>query len=207
MFSGKIEIYQYVWFHGGNCGLYMFSVIFWLTYQWWHLFVYDHEKIYVLIICYVSDVIDKVNLMIFRKYNKGDIHPKQWVFGVTERLTNKVLFTVVQNRTKATLLPIILKHISKGATLHHDDWAAYRLLHQLGYKHLIVNHSKEFKSKDGACTNTIEGLWGVIKQRITRMHGVEQSKLSLYLDEFSFRYFHKHDMLSALLQALVCQEK
>ena len=26
-----------------------------------------------------------------------------------------------------------------------------------GYGHKTVNHSKEFKSKDGCCTNTIEG--------------------------------------------------
>lgn len=139
-----------------------------------------------------------------RKYNRGRIHKKQWVFGITEKHTNNLLLQCVDNRTKATLLPFITKHISQSGTVHHDDWAAYRKLSQLGYKDLIVNHSKCFKGNDGACTNTIEGIWGVIKQRITRMHGVQMSKLDDYLQEFVFRYYHKDNMLAELLKVLTC---
>jgi transposase len=139
-----------------------------------------------------------------RKYNRGKVHKKQWVFGITERQTNKVLLQLVSDRKKETLLPIITKHVSKTATIHHDDWSSYRKLSQLGYKDLVVNHSKHFKGPNGACTNTIEGLWGVIKQRITRMHGIEMSKLDAYLSEFSFRYYYKHDILEALLKGIWC---
>ena len=139
---------------------------------------------------------------ICRKNNKGAYHKKQWVFGITERGADKILLTVVPDRSKATLLPIITTHVSTNATLHHDDWASYRQLHNLGYKHMTVNHTKEFKSKDGACTNTIEGLWGNIKQRICRMHGICSDKLQQYLDEYSFRYMHKSNMLHGLLQAM-----
>ena len=121
-----------------------------------------------------------------RKYNKGAVHPRKWIFGITERSTNKVFLQIVNNRTKATLIPLITKYISQQGTIHHDDWAAYRKLHDIGFKHLIVNHTKEFKSKEGACTNTIEGIWGVIKQRITRMHGIDGRKLEACLDEFTF---------------------
>lgn len=137
-----------------------------------------------------------------RKNNKGDVHKKQWVFGITERNTNKVLFKLVDNRTKKTLLPIILKHISKNAILHHDDWPSYRKLSNLGFSDLVVNHTKGFKGPGGACTNTIEGLWGVMKQRIIRMHGLMMSKLDLYLDEYVFRYYHKDNMLNALLESM-----
>ena len=141
-------------------------------------------------------------ICICRKYNKGDIHPKQWVFGLTEKGSRKVLLEIVKDRTKKTLLPIITKYVAKSSMIHHDDWPSYRKLEVLGYKHLIVNHTKEFKSAEGACTNTIEGLWGVVKQRIIRMHGVDASKLGAYLDEFSFRYLNKDKMLEALLQGL-----
>ena len=139
-----------------------------------------------------------------RKNNKGKIHQKQWVFGITERNTNKVYFEVVSDRKKTTLLPIIRKYISTAATIHHDDWPSYRKLSDYGYKHLIVNHTKGFKSKEGACTNTIEGIWGVAKQRITRMHGVQMQKLDLYLQEYVFRYNAKNDMLDKLIKILVC---
>ena len=139
-----------------------------------------------------------------RKNGRGKLHKKQWVFGIVERKSNKVLLQCVPNRTKATLLPIISKHVAKSAVIHHDDWPAYRKLCDLGYKDLIVNHTKSFKGKDGACTNTIEGIWGVVKQRVTRMHGVEMSKLDDYLKEYSFRYYYKDNMLSQVLRTLMC---
>ena len=42
-----------------------------------------------------------------------------------------------------------------------DCWKPYDGIMELPeqYKHLKVNHSKEFKSKEGCCTNTIEGMW------------------------------------------------
>ena len=137
-----------------------------------------------------------------RKHSKGKTYKKVRVFGITERNSNKVLFKLVQKRDKATLLPIIKKHISTAATIHHDDWPAYRKLSSFGYKHLIVNHSKSFKGSNGACTNTIEGIWGVMKQRISRMHGMEISRLESYLCEYAFRYYHKDNMLSALMSGI-----
>ena len=137
-----------------------------------------------------------------RKNNRGKEYKKQWVFGITERNSNKVFMTVVDDRKKTTLLPLIRKHISTRSTLHHDDWPSYRCLRGIGYSDLIVNHSKEFKSKQGACTNTIEGIWGVMKQRINRMHGIEFSKLNTYLQEYCFRYQHKHDICSAVVNSI-----
>ena len=137
-----------------------------------------------------------------RKNNKGKEYKKQWVFGITEKGTNKIFMEIVENRRKTTLLPLIRKYISTSSTLHHDDWSAYRCLRDLGYKDLIVNHSKEFKSREGACTNTIEGLWGVMKQRINRMHGVEFSKLNNHLQEYCFRYQNKHDICGAVINSL-----
>ena len=137
-----------------------------------------------------------------RKNNKGNVYKKQWVFGITQRSSNKVFFQLVDKRTKTVLLPLITKYISKSAILHHDDWPAYRKLSQLGYKDVVVKHCKGFKGPTGACTNTIEGLWGVMKQRIIRMHGIEISKLDSYLCEYTYRYFHRQNMLDALIHDL-----
>ena len=138
-----------------------------------------------------------------RKNNKGETHKKQWVFGIVERDSNSIFLHIVDNRRKDTLVPLIQEHVSTAATIHHDDWPSYRRLHELGYKDLIVNHTKGFKSPEGACTNTIEGVWGVLKQRISRMHGVEFSKLDMYLKEYCFRYTFKSDIVAAMVSALV----
>ena len=137
-----------------------------------------------------------------RKDNKGKCFKKQWVFGITERGSNKVFFKIIDDRKKRTLLPIISKYVSHSAMIHHDDWPAYRSLHDLGYSHIAVKHTKQFKAANGACINTIEGIWGVVKQRISRMHGVELSKLDSYLNEYAFRYSNKKNMLNALILAI-----
>ena len=137
-----------------------------------------------------------------RKNNKGKYFKKQWIFGIVERGTRKLLLKIVPDRTQATLLPIITAHISTSANVHHDDWPSYRSLHKMGYQDLIVNHTQTFKGLDGACTNTIEGIWGVLKQRIIRMHGIDSSKLEDYVDEYVFRYYHKDDMIQAMVKAI-----
>ena len=41
------------------------------------------------------------------KYGRGKPVDGQWVFGLIERSTDKCVFKVVKDRSKATLLPII----------------------------------------------------------------------------------------------------
>ena len=57
-----------------------------------------------------------------------------------------------------------------------------------GYFHTAVNHKNTFKCPiTGEHTNTIEGLWGLAKQKSKSMKGINKKYLQDYLDEFSFR--------------------
>ncbi|KFD49661.1 hypothetical protein M514_09493 [Trichuris suis] len=54
-----------------------------------------------------------------RKYNRGRSYGRQqWVFGGTCRETGESFVELVNDRTTATLLPIILRHVQPG---HHRD--------------------------------------------------------------------------------------
>lgn len=123
-----------------------------------------------------------------RKYHRGTGRQNTWVFGCVERSTRKAFLQIVDKRDRDTLLPIIQNCISKGSTIYSDQWAAYFTLSDEGYTHDTVNHSKEFKSSSGCCTNTIEGLWGLVKLKIKKMKGVLPHKLPQILDEFMYRY-------------------
>lgn len=132
-----------------------------------------------------------------QKYNRGRATAaKVWVFGAVDRESGKLLLKCVPNRRKVTLLPILQKHVSSKAKIHHDNFSTYRKLEEVGFSHGAVNHSKEFVSQDGICTNTIEGVWGLVKSRINAMHGIRREHLQEVLDEFAYRYretdiFHK----------------
>ena len=56
---------------------------------------------------------------------------KKWcVFGLVERGTRKKRSSNVSDRTKQTLLPILESKLQTGSTIFHDDWAAYRTIHE-----------------------------------------------------------------------------
>lgn len=75
----------------------------------------------------------------------------------------------VEKRTKNVLMPLIKKHIAPGSIIYSNKWKTYHSIASLdkSFKHLMVNHSKEYKNKKtDCCTNTIEGSWRRIKQNI-----------------------------------------
>ena len=80
-----------------------------------------------------------------RKNNKGHEVDGVWVLGLVERTKNKkILFIPVQNRSKNTLTPIILRYVKKGSIIYTDKWKGYRDLSKY-YIHLTVDHSKKLK--------------------------------------------------------------
>ena len=51
----------------------------------------------------------------------------------------------------------------------------------------MVNHSENFVDPYiGAHTNTIEGVWNIVKKKLKRMCGTFKHQLPSYLDEFNW---------------------
>ena len=83
----------------------------------------------------------------------------QWVFGSIEEGSQKSYMFAVDNRSEAKLLLIIETFIEKGTAIISDCWKAYCNLEKHSYKHLTVNHLKEFVNNNGDHTNKTEGHW------------------------------------------------
>ena len=77
----------------------------------------------------------------------------------------------------------------------------------LGNIHLSVNHSKNFVDPDsGAHTNTIEGVWALVKKKLKWMCGTLYEYIPSYLDEFTwFRNFGKDRAFEQLLEDIAEQ--
>lgn len=108
------------------------------------------------------------------------------MFGGVERTSGNFFLIPVEERSAATLVPIIEKYIAPGTAIISDCWAAYRRLEEHGFEHCTVNHSKNFVDPEtGAHTNQIEGLWRHAKHRIPAYRR-KKSDYCAYLSKFMF---------------------
>jgi transposase-like protein len=122
-----------------------------------------------------------------RKYNKGKRVEGQWIFGILERNSSNCCIIPVNSRDEETLIDAIQMFIRPGTTIYSDCWKSYSRLNSLGYIHLTVNHSKNFKDKStGAHTNGIEGTWNLFRRSLPKF-GTTKSMYSGYMIEFMFR--------------------
>jgi transposase-like protein len=119
-----------------------------------------------------------------------------WIFGMVERETNCIILYPVSDRTEATLLPIIQRHVAPGSTIYSDGWASYCNLNDVGYKHFTVLHKYAFKkvfvhtvTKEEVVvhTNRIEGAWKHAKQHFKKMSGTKLTQFEGHLAEIMWR--------------------
>lgn len=98
--------------------------------------------------------------------------------------TKESVILYVARRDKHTLLREIKKHVKPLTTIWTDCWKGYNGLDDIGYIHETVNHSINFKSVTGVCTNSIEGHWRTLKMFIRSLNGMASKHVFEYVDQF-----------------------
>ena len=125
-----------------------------------------------------------------RKYNRGKVIKRNkekkttWILGMLDTTTMESVILYVEKRDKCTLLSEIQRHVKPLTTIWTDCWKAYDYLDNSGYVHETVNHSKQFKSITGVCTNAIEGHWRNLKMFIRSLNAMSSKFLFEYIDQF-----------------------
>ena len=133
---------------------------------------------------------DEANLGRRSKYGRGTNETVPiWVLGGVSRGDDGfVSLNVVDDRTRPTLHGLIQSVCPRDSEIITDCWRAYFGLDTLGYYHWTVNHSLAFVDPyTGQHTNTIEGLWSLIRADLRNMRGINHTFLQHHLDVFAFR--------------------
>jgi transposase-like protein len=115
--------------------------------------------------------------------------------GIVER-GGKAIVEIIPNVQARTLLPIITEHIptAEGTTIYTDEMPSYNRLGNMGFNHETVNHAAKEYVNGTAHTNTVDGLWSIVKNGITGANRhVSPQHLQSYLDAYVFRYNHRDD--------------
>lgn len=115
------------------------------------------------------------------------------VFGLLKR-NGKVYTKIVENCSKAELMPIIKGKILEGSTINTDGWKAYNGLILNGYKHYRVFHSHNEFARGKCHVNGIESFWSYVKRRLNKFNGTKKN-FELFLKESEFRFNYKNENL------------
>ncbi|XP_072180092.1 uncharacterized protein [Diadema setosum] len=131
------------------------------------------------------------------KFHRGDPRgQKIWILGMVERSTNRIILYPVDSRNENTLIPLIERHVEKGATIYTDGWRAYSSLNDRGYRHFTVEHKSTFVQvyQDVATgeetvvhTNTIEGSWKIAKEHFRKINGTSINNFEGHLSEIIWK--------------------
>lgn len=78
-------------------------------------------------------------------------------------------------------VPLIRQHVASGAIIHADEAAGWDIL-LASYEMRRVNHSREFKGDDGACTNEAESYFSRLRRA---QYGIHHRIAGPHLDQYA----------------------
>jgi hypothetical protein len=122
-------------------------------------------------------------------------HGTQWIMGLLERVTGKVIYFRIPARSAMVLIPPIIIAVPDGSFVYTDDWSSYNSLADLPYYHHSVNHSAgEYQRWDqvgnfwlNVHINTLEGVNGVVRRKFHNKQNITFERIDMYLDEVMYR--------------------
>jgi hypothetical protein len=110
---------------------------------------------------------------------------KRQVVVVVRELLGRTLPFIVPRESAA--LPLVRQHVASGTTVHADESGAWDALHA-SYPMLRVNHSREFKGDDDACTNQAESWFSRLRRAEMGVHHrISGQYLYQYANEMAWR--------------------
>jgi transposase-like protein len=135
--------------------------------------------------------------------NENKFDNKTSVLGVVER-KGKAKVKKVDDVSRSVVLKYLQKNIRPDSFLMTDESSVYD---KTPYQRESVQHSAKEYVRGNVHTNSIEGLWSLIKRSIDgTYHCVSEKHLQHYLDEFVFHYNYRksnQSIFSLLLERLV----
>ena len=119
---------------------------------------------------------------------------KTWVAGAVQR-GGEVRIEAVPNIKRATLHAFIARNTRPDTeAIYTDELKSYLGISDHDTRHETVKHSEEEWVVGDVHTNSVEGVWSLLKRSIVgAWHQVSAKHLDAYLSEVEFRINHRDD--------------
>lgn len=135
--------------------------------------------------CYVGGAIRHENRKEDRPNRRNIENPRRMVVVVARERRGRAMPWVVAREVDG--VQPIRQHVAGGSEIHADEAAGWNVLHA-SYPMKRVNHSVEYKSDDGACTNQAESFFSRLRRSEMGIHHrISGSLLQAYADESAWR--------------------
>src|SRR5579864_5945792 len=92
-----------------------------------------------------------------------------WHAGLTTAMATWGVAHGIERAKESDALPMIRQIVATVTEIHADESGAWNLLHA-SYPMKRGNHSVEFKSDEGACTNEAESFFSRLRRSETNIH-------------------------------------
>ena len=124
-----------------------------------------------------------------RKFRVGDSVEEGWVFGGICPNTGEGFLRHITDKSEATLLPLIVKHVKPGSIIHSRSSPSLRGIANLPVnppiQHLVLGNFIDPVS--GTCTNRVLRFWKTCKKHFRCVPNSRNSSYNLNLDEYMWR--------------------
>jgi transposase-like protein len=137
---------------------------------------------------YFGSRIRPANRKADRRQQRTDDSRRLVVVVARERQGRAIPWVVTR---EGAAVPMIRQHVASGTTVHADESGEWNILHA-SYPMKRVNHSVEFKSEDGGCTNQAESYFSRLRRAEFGVHHrISGHRLQAYADEMAWRENHR----------------
>lgn len=119
---------------------------------------------------------------------------KTIVVGAIQR-GGDVRLAVIKERGRRELHDFIEKHVDdRTEAIFTDDWEAYEGIADENTLHKTVNHRRKEWVRGNVHTNTVEGVWSLLKRSIVgSYHKLSAKHLPAYLGEIEWRFNNREN--------------
>ena len=99
----------------------------------------------------------------------------------------------ISSRGARDIKKAVKAHVMPHSVLYTDEWSAYLRVAPDFQGHTRIKHKAKLYAIGDSHTNTVEGFFGLFKNSVRGVyHSVSVEYLQSYLDEYAFRYNHRH---------------
>jgi len=119
---------------------------------------------------------------------------KTIVVGAIQR-GGDVRLAVIKERSRRELHDFIEEHVDdRTEAIFTDDWEAYEGIADENTLHKTVNHRRKEWVRGNVHTNTVEGVWSLLKRSIVgSYHKLSAKHLPAYLGEMEWRFNNREN--------------